>query len=163
MPAPQAKARSEWQACMRAFRILHGESEDVAVVIVYALAVGFCSLAVPVGVQAVVNSVTFGLVLQPLVVVTMLVGGVLLLSAVLRVLQLVVVELLQRRLMVRLSLSLASRIPHVEFEEFRSKYGPEYVLRFMEVFSAKKAVSALMVDGIGVFFQIVVEIGRAHV
>ncbi len=148
--------RSQWQILIRAFRIFHGESADIGVICVYALAVGFCSLAVPVGVQSIVNSVTFGVVLQPLVVITALVGGILVFSGALRVLQLTVVELLQRRLIVRMSLSLASRIPHVEFDWFRRKYGPEYVLRFMEVFSAEQAISTLLLDGIAVFFQIVV-------
>jgi putative ABC transport system ATP-binding protein len=148
--------RSEFQMAMRVIRMLHGESHDIAVVFLYALAVGLCSLAIPVGVQSVVNSVTFGVVLQPLVVVTCLVGGVLLFSGILRILQLVVVEVLQRRLIVRISLALAERIPHVEFEQFRRKYGPEYVLRFLESFSAQKNVSALLLDGIALFFQVFV-------
>lgn len=130
--------RSEFEIAMRVVRLLHGESRDIAVIVLYALAVGLCSLAIPVGVQSVVNSVTFGVVLQPLVVITCLVGGVLLFSGVLRILQLVVVEILQRRLVVRLSLALAERIPHVAFEQFRSKYGPEYVLRFLKPFRLKK-------------------------
>jgi ABC-type bacteriocin/lantibiotic exporter with double-glycine peptidase domain len=128
----------------------------VAVIFIYALGVGLCSLAIPVGVQALVNSVAFGVVLQPLVVITSLVGGVLLLSGLLRVLQLYVVEILQRRLVVRLSLMLAQRIPHVEFQLFQRRFGPEYVLRFMEVFSAQKTISTLLLDGMAVFFQIVV-------
>jgi len=148
--------RSEIQIAMRVVRLLHGEAHDIAVILLYALAVGLCSLAIPVGVQAVVNSVTFGVVLQPLVVITCLVGGVLLFSGILRILQLVVVEILQRRLIVRLSLTLAERIPHVAFEQFRTRFGPEYVLRFLETFSAQKNVSALLLDGIALFFQVAV-------
>ncbi|MFN5061710.1 MAG: ABC transporter ATP-binding protein, partial [Pseudomonadota bacterium] len=148
--------RSDIQIALRIFRLLRGEGRDVAVIFVYALGVGLCSLAIPVGVQALVNSVAFGVVLQPLVVITSLVGGVLLLSGILRVLQLYVVEILQRRLVVRLSLMLAQRIPHVEFQLFQKRFGPEYVLRFMEVFSAQKIISSLLLDGIGVFFQVVV-------
>ncbi len=148
--------RGELHAALRAFRLLHGETQDIAVILLYALAVGLCTLAIPVGVQAVVNSVAFGVVLQPLVVITALVGGVLLFSGILRVLQLIVVDLLQRRLVVRLSLSFAGRIPHVQSERFKGKFGPEYVLRFLEVFSAQKNISALLLDGVGLFFQVVV-------
>lgn len=151
---PQRK--SEFELAMRVLRVLHGERRDVAVIFVYALAVGLCSLSIPVGVQSVVNSVAFGVVLQPLVVITALVGGVLLFSGVLRILQLIVVEILQRRLVVRLSLSLADRIPHVEFEQFQSKFGPEYVLRFLETFSAQKNIASLLLDGIALFFQVAV-------
>jgi ABC-type bacteriocin/lantibiotic exporter with double-glycine peptidase domain len=150
------QTRSDIQLALRIFRLLRGEGRDVAVIFIYALGVGLCSLAIPVGVQALVNSVAFGFVLQPLVVITSLVGGVLLLSGILRVLQLYVVEILQRRLIVRLSLMLAQRIPHVEFQLFQKRFGPEYVLRFMEVFSAQKIVSALLLDGMAVFFQVVV-------
>ena len=152
----QAPNRSEIQVALRAFKLLHGEGRDIAVIFLYALAVGLCTLAIPVGVQAIVNSVAFGVILQPLIVVTSLVGGVLLFAGTMWVLQLTVVELLQRRLIVRLSLSLAARIPHVEYEQFQNKYGPEYVLRFLEAFSAQKTVSALLVDGIALFFQVTV-------
>lgn len=148
--------RSDFEIAMRVFRLLRGEWRDVGVIFVYALGVGLCSLAIPVGIQALVNSVALGVLLQPLVVITSLVGGVLLFSGVLRILQLYVVEILQRRLLVRLSLMLAQRIPHVEFELFRKKYGPEYVLRFMEVFSAQKTVATILLDGMAVFFQVAV-------
>jgi ABC-type bacteriocin/lantibiotic exporter with double-glycine peptidase domain len=151
-----ATTRSDLQLVLRIFRLLRGEGRDIAVIFTYALGVGLCSLAIPVGVQALVNSVAFGVVLQPLVVITSLVGGVLLLSGLLRILQLYVVEVLQRRLVVRLSLMLAQRIPHVEFQLFQRKFGPEYVLRFMEVFSAQKIVSTLLLDGMAVFFQVAV-------
>lgn len=156
MVSPTSPKKSEFELAMRVFRVLHGERRDVAVIFVYALAVGLCSLAIPVGVQSVVNSVAFGVVLQPLVVITALVGGVLLFSGILRILQLIVVEILQRRLVVRLSLSLADRIPHVEFEQFQSKFGPEYVLRFLETFSAQKNIASLLLDGIALFFQVAV-------
>jgi putative ABC transport system ATP-binding protein len=148
--------RGEIETALRVLRILHGEGHDVAVIFIYALAVGLCTLAIPVGVQAVVNSVAFGVILQPLVVVTALVGGVLLFAGVLRILQLITVEILQRRLIVRLSLSLAGRIPHIEFQQFQTKFGPEYVLRFLEAFSAQKNVAALLLDGIALFFQVAV-------
>lgn len=148
--------RKDLELALRVFRLLRGEWRDVGVIFTYALGVGLCSLAIPVGVQSIVNTVAFGVVLQPLVVITSLVGGVLLFSGILRILQLYVVELLQRRLTVRFSLMLAQRIPHMEFQQFRSKFGPEYVLRFMEVFSAQKILAALLLDGIALFFQVAV-------
>lgn len=153
-PSDQHLRQSEWHLALRVFRLLHGERSDIYVILIYALAVGLCSLAIPVGVQSIVNSVSFGVILQPLVVVTCLVGAVLLFSGTLRILQLVVVEMLQRRLVVRLSLSLAERIPRVEFEYFQNKFGPEYVLRFFEVYSAQKNIASLLLDGVALFFQV---------
>jgi putative ABC transport system ATP-binding protein len=149
-----ARQHRETQIALRIFSLMRGEGKDVFVVLTYALGVGICSLATPIGVQALVNSVTFGAVIQPLVVLTALVGGVLLFSGILRVLQLWVVELLQRRFVVRFSLMLAQRLPHVSSTNFQQKYGPEYVLRFMEVFSAQKVLAALLLDGVALFFQV---------
>jgi putative ABC transport system ATP-binding protein len=148
------RQQRESDIALRIFSLMRGEWKDVFVILTYALGVGICSLAVPIGVQALVNSVTFGAVFQPLVVLTALVGGVLLFSGILRVLQLWVVELLQRRFVVRFSLMLAQRLPHVSTTNFQQQYGPEYVLRFMEVFSAQKVLATLLLDGVAIFFQV---------
>jgi ABC-type bacteriocin/lantibiotic exporter with double-glycine peptidase domain len=42
----------------------------------------------------------------------------------------------------------------MEFQQFRLKFGPEYVLRFMEVFAAQKIVATLLLDGMALFFQV---------
>jgi ABC-type bacteriocin/lantibiotic exporter with double-glycine peptidase domain len=156
MERERADRFGEFEMALRALRLLRGEGRDLAVVFIYALGVGLCSLAIPVGIQAVVNTVAFGVVLQPLVVVTCIVGGVLLFSGCLRIMQMVAVEMLQRRIAVRLSLSLAGRVAHVSFKEFQRKFGPEYVLRFLEVFSAQKTIASMLLDGLAVLFQIVV-------
>lgn len=148
--------RKELGTALRVFALLRGEWRDIAVIFVYALGVGLCSLAIPVAVKSLVNSVAFGTLLQPLVVLTSLVAGVLVFSGILQVLQIYAVELLQRRFVVRLALMLAQRIPHVEFHKFRQKFGPEYILRFMEVFSVQKVLASLFLDGIAVFFQVIV-------
>ncbi|MFS8069144.1 MAG: hypothetical protein ACMG6S_22515, partial [Byssovorax sp.] len=57
----------------RLVSLLRLERDDIGVALVYAVGVGIVSLAVPIGVQALVNTVAFGGLLQPLVVLTLLV------------------------------------------------------------------------------------------
>jgi putative ABC transport system ATP-binding protein len=147
--------KKEFEIIIRVFAILRGEWRDIGVILTYAFGVGFCSLAIPIAVKSLVNNVAFGTLLQPLVVLTTLLAAVLTLSGLLRVLQLFTVELLQRRFVVRIALHLAQQLPHVAFHKFKKKYGPEYVLRFMEVFSIQKSLTALLLDGVTVALQVI--------
>ena len=56
--------------------LVHLERDDLWVVVVYAIGIGALSLASPIAVQALVNTVAFGAVLQPLFVLTLLLDGV---------------------------------------------------------------------------------------
>jgi putative ABC transport system ATP-binding protein len=139
----------------RIFALFEGDWKDITVIVIYAAAVGLASLAVPIAAKSLVNTVAFGTLMQPLVVLTSLVFGVLAFSGVMRTLQLYVVEILQRRILVRLALSLAHRIPRVNYETFRSTWGRDYILRFLEAFATQKTVKLLLLDGIAVLFQTV--------
>jgi len=125
------------------------ESQDLMTVLLYAVAVGLLSLATPVAVQALVNTVAFGTAIQPLIVLTVLLAGGLALAAGLQLLQAWVVELLRRRLFIRLVSDLAHRLPRVRTESLRGGRGPELVNRFFDIFTLEKAVSTWLGDGIG--------------
>jgi ABC-type bacteriocin/lantibiotic exporter with double-glycine peptidase domain len=136
--------------------VLAGDWHDVGVIAVYAIGVGICSLVLPIAGQAVVSTVAFGTLLQPVVVLTVVVGAVLLISGILRLLQFYTTEMIQRRLVVRFGLMLSGRIPHVRLEKFFREFGPDYVLRFLEVFNVQKSLAILLLDGIALFFQVVI-------
>lgn len=146
---------SAFNSCRRITALLRGDWRDVWVIIVYAIGVGLCSLAFPIAVNSLVSNVAFGTVTQPVVVLTLIVGAVLAFSGAMRVAQLYAVELLQRRLITRLGLTFAAKIPHIHQQRFAKKYGPEYVLRFFEVFQVQKGLAVLLLDGTGMMFQLV--------
>mgnify|MGYP002632169620 CR=1 FL=1 len=125
------------------------ESEDLLTVVLYSVAVGLLSLATPVAVQALVNTVAFGTAVQPLLVLTILLGAGLALAAGLQLLQAWVVELLRRRLFVRLVSDLAHRLPRVRIDAMRGGRGPELLNRFFDIFTLEKAVATWLGDGLG--------------
>ena len=63
--------------------MLRLESTEIWVAVVYSIAIGLVSLVLPVAVQAVVNTVAFGTLVQPLVILTILVFLALCFSTVL--------------------------------------------------------------------------------
>lgn len=141
---------------IRLWELIRLERSDILIVLVFAAASGVLSLIVPISVQSLVNFVAFGALLQPLVVLTVLVVGVLICVAVLRTLQVAVVERLQQRLFARVALDLAYRLPRVEKKAFDVHYGPEIVNRFFDVLTIQKSATLFLVDGINVVFQLTI-------
>ena len=136
--------------------LLAHERRDLAVAVTYSIVIGLLSLAVPVGVQALVNTVAFGTVLQPLVVLAILVLAALSASAVLQTLRAWVVEMIQRRLFVRLAVDVADKLLGVRIDAFDRVHGPELVNRFLDAVTVQKTVALLLVDGLSIAMQAVI-------
>jgi|GEM_PF-76528 len=124
------------------------ERDDLWIVLVYAVAVGVLSLATPVAVQALVNTVAFGALVFPIVVLSLLLLAVLAFAAVFHALKMRVVETIQQRVFVRVALDLAHRLPRVRAEALDRAYGPELVNRFFDVLTVQKAASIFLLDGL---------------
>ena len=137
----------------RLFGLLRAEREDVRVIGVFALGTGVLTLATPIAVQALVNNVAFGTLLQPVVVLTFALVLGLGLSSALTALEVYVVEILQRRLFMRVTGDLAHRLPRVQVNAFDGKYGPELVNRYFDVFTVHKATATLLLDGLDVVLR----------
>ena len=140
----------------RLVALLRAEGGDLWVVFVYAVGVGLLSLAVPVAVASLVNTVSFGTVLQPVVVLTFLVFLGLLFEGLMRALQFWVVELLQRRVFVHVAIDLAHRLPRVRAEAFDRANGAELVNRFFDVLTVQKSAASLLLDGLAIILQAVI-------
>lgn len=133
--------------------LLRLESRELLVAAIYSAVIGLVTLALPVATQSLVNTIAFGTVLQPLVVLTAFVFIALLFASVLNAYRLWVVELIQRRIFVRISGDVTHRLVRVQPEAFDQYHGPELVNRFLEVVSVQKAAATLLVDGLSVVFQ----------
>lgn len=140
----------------RLLELVKLERDDVWVAVVYAVGVGLLSLATPLGVQFLVNTVAFGALVQPLIVLSTMVLAGLALAASLRALQSYVVEGLQQRVLVRVGLDLAHRLPRVRRAELDKVHAPELVNRFFDVMTVQKAAATLLVDGVSVALQTLV-------
>ena len=126
------------------------------VAFVYSIAIGVLSLAVPVATQSLVNTIAFGNLRQPLLVLTLVVFVVLLLSAILQLFRFQVVETLQRRVFVRIASEAVERLLRARTDVLRLGNGPEIVNRFLEVVSLQKAGATLLVDGLSVAMQTII-------
>jgi ABC-type bacteriocin/lantibiotic exporter with double-glycine peptidase domain len=124
------------------------EKKDLWVVIVYSMAIGLLGLIVPVAVQSLVNTVQFGTILQPLILLAIFVLVALGFQSLLQALRTLVVETIQQRIFVRLAGDVAHRLVRVQVNAFDRVHGPELVNRFLEVVTVQKAASQLVIDGL---------------
>lgn len=140
----------------RLFSVMQLERSDLFSVFIYAVFIGLSTLIVPVAVQAVVNTVAFATLVQPLVVLTLLVLGFLAFNGLLRAFQAVAVERLQQRFFVRAATEFAHRIPRIEVDAFDRVHAPEKVNRFFDVMTVQKSAASLLLDGLLLALQALV-------
>ncbi len=140
----------------RVLSLIRPERSDLWAILAFAAAIGGLSLATPIAVQQLVNSIAFGGLVQPVVVLALLLLVVLGLSALMSLIQTFVIELIQQRIFVRVVVDVAERIPKVAIGAFDRQYGPELVNRIFEVVTVQKSLSSLLLEGSAAVLQIVV-------
>jgi putative ABC transport system ATP-binding protein len=137
----------------RLIGILRPEASDIWIVTVFSAVVSLLALATPVTVEALVNTVAFGRLLQPVVVLSLVLFGFLGFAAAIRVLQAYVAEIIQRRLFVRVVADLSQRLPRVRQDAYEGGHGPELLNRFFDVMTVQKSAALLVLDGIAIVLQ----------
>jgi len=137
----------------RLLDLLRPEKADLWAIVLFAAFIGGLMLATPIAVQQLVNSIAFGGLIQPVVVLALLLLAVLAFSAVISAIQAFVAELIQRRIFVRVVLDVAERLPRVQAQAFDRHHGPELVNRVFDVVTVQKAGSLLLLEGTTVLLQ----------
>ncbi len=136
--------------------LLRLERQDLQAVLVFAVAVGLLTLIAPFAVQVLINTVVFTSMMQPIIVLAVLVLAFLGVATLLRVLQILTVEQLQRRLFVRAALSISRRLPRARPDAWDEHHAPELVNRFFDVATVQKAASSILLDAVTAVLQTVV-------
>ena len=137
----------------RLFALIRMDRGDISTVFVFSILVGILALATPIAVEALVNTVAFGRYLQPIVILSLILFTFLGFGAAIRALNTYIVEIIQRRLFVRIVEDLAYRLPRVEQEAIDGYHAPELVNRFFDVVTVQKVAVKLLLDGITILLQ----------
>jgi putative ABC transport system ATP-binding protein len=132
------------------------EREDIGTLIAYGVGIGLMSLATPVAVQALVNTIAFGALFQPLLVLTLILFVLVAFSNLLIALQFYVVEMLQRRLFVRFFDQAAVRLKRAHVSSREHHHLPELANRFLDVATLQKTAAVLLLETLGYVLQTVI-------
>ncbi len=153
---PHAEAAHGPPPLTRLVGLIRPEWRDLRRVVAYAVGVGLLSLAVPITLMAVVNTVALATLVQQLIVLCLGLLACLGLVALFRLMQMLVVEFMQRRIFGRVAADLSYRLPRVRLEAFDRQHGPELVNRFFDVLTVQKASATLLLDGVDLVLQTVI-------
>jgi putative ABC transport system ATP-binding protein len=136
--------------------VLRLERSDISTILAFAVAVGVLSIVTPASIEALVNTVAFGIQLWPVIVLSLVMFAFLALAATLRAMQLFVAECLQRRVFVRTADAFATHFARAEIECFDGRNPTDIVNRFFEVSSVQKSLATLLVDGVAIIMVTIV-------
>ena len=140
----------------RLFSLLKLEKHDLKILPMLIFGYGLISIATPVSVQAMVNIVSMGSMLQPLYIISIILFSLLLLSGVLYVFESFIVELIQRRVFVRTAIQTAQNTKEVEIGLYDTKDPAELINRFLDVSTVQKSIAVLLTSGLTSLLQIVI-------
>jgi ABC-type bacteriocin/lantibiotic exporter with double-glycine peptidase domain len=139
----------------RFWQLLAREKRDIWLVWLYAILVGLFGLALPLGVQATIQLVQGGLLIQPLFLLIVFVVAGSLASGALQIFQMSVVEVIQQRVFARLAVEFAFRVPRMRMENALGENLPEQMNRFFEALTIQKSLSKLLTDAVAAIVTII--------
>ncbi|WP_041258881.1 ABC transporter transmembrane domain-containing protein [Fibrella aestuarina] len=139
----------------RLIRLLGTERRDIGYVYLYAIVAGLISLSLPLGIQAVFNLVSGGMVFSSVyVLIGLIIIGVVI-SGLILVGQQVLVEVLQQRVFVKAAFEFTYRLPRIEPDALQGAYPPELMNRFFDVLTIQKGLPKLLIDLTAAVVQII--------
>ncbi len=130
--------------------LLNLERRDVWLVVLFAFVSGILALATPLAIESLVNVVSWGTQLQPLFVLGAMLLTCLGIAGVLKLLQTIVVELIQRRQFVRIVSDLSHRFPRANLASLQEEYPRELANRVFDIMTIQKATAVLLLDGVSI-------------
>jgi ABC-type bacteriocin/lantibiotic exporter with double-glycine peptidase domain len=136
----------------RLLALMRPEAPELWSIAVFSAITGLLYLALPLAISAFVSNLSFGAqsgpFLQGLIALAVVLLACLTVAAMLRGLQYVVAEVIQRRIFVRLATDLSRRLPRVDLSSLDGVHAPELVNRFLDVVTVQKSTSMILLNGI---------------
>ena len=130
----------------RLLRLLSTERKDIIYILLYALFIGLVSLILPLGLQTTVELISGGVFFSSVYVLIGLVILGVLITGGLQVVQISLVEHLQRRIFTKAAFEFAYRIPRIKMESLMKSYAPELINRFFDIITIQKGLPKLLID-----------------
>jgi ABC-type bacteriocin/lantibiotic exporter with double-glycine peptidase domain len=138
----------------RLFRLLKNEKREILYIYIYAVIIGLVSLSLPLGIQSIVSLISSGVIFNTVIFLIAFVLIGILVSGGLQIMQLTLVETLQRRIFTKAAFEFTFRVPRLKVEALVNQHVPELMNRFFDVLTIQKGLPKLLVDLSGALLQI---------
>jgi putative ABC transport system ATP-binding protein len=140
----------------RLLKLIHSEKKDLLTLLYLSLGFSLLTIAIPVAIQVLVNNVTMGGVLQPLIITSIILFSLLVVSGLIFVLEAYVVELIQRRLFVGTAMNVAKKTQGAVISVYDENNPVELVNRFFDITTIQKSVATLLTAGLIASLQVII-------
>ncbi len=138
----------------RWFRLVLGpEAGYFWLAVIYGIAISLLSLALPISVQMLIDTVANTALIQPVVVLASVLFGLLLLSGILVALRTHLMELFARRLYARLTAEIAVRAVHAHASYFEEGKRDSLFNRYFDIMTLQSNVPSLLTGAFTLLFQ----------
>ena len=157
MMAAHGHERVNWRIFTSWARAALGPDRPfLTMALIYGAAIGFLSLATPISVQMLINSVANTALPAPLFTLAGVLLALLLLWAFLGAMRIYVMEMFRRRVFARIVAEITLQAVHAQNPFFQDDRRGDLFNRFFEVMNVQKAIPSLLVGGFSIFFQAMV-------
>ncbi len=130
----------------RFWGLLKQDKRDLVYLYLYAICNGVINLSLPIGIQAIMGLVLAGRLSATWGILTAIVMVGVAVAGIFQIMQLYIVEILQRRLFARAAFDFAYRIPKFKLKKLGNYYAPELVNRFFDTVTIQKSLSKILMD-----------------
>lgn len=138
----------------RFLKFVTSEKKNIAYIYVYAIIIGLINLSLPLGIQAIIGRISGGMLFDGVIVLIVFVILGIIISGGLQIMQIYLVEILQRRIFTKAAFEFAFRVPRIKSEALLGIYPPELMNRFFDVITLQKGFSKILLDLTTAFLQI---------
>ncbi len=137
-------------------RVLSEDLNFLYVVAIYSIITSILSIAVPISVQLLINSVSYTALLQPVITLGIILFILLIFCGILYALQFYTAELFQRRFLANMSCKLCLRLINADLKQLEEANSMELVNRFFDVITIQKAVPKFLIKTFAFILQSII-------
>ena len=133
--------------------IIGPDKAFIRLTLVYGVGIGLLSLATPISVQMLINSVANTALPAPLFTLAAILLGLLLISALLGAFRMHLMEMFRRRFFARLVADITLRAVYAQNPFFQDERRGDLFNRFFELMTVQKAIPSLLIGGFSIILQ----------
>lgn len=153
MAAESGQVMGAREAVRWMISLLKGERSYMWLALIYGVAVSVLSLATPISVQMLINSVANTALVTPLVTLAGTLLGLLLIAVLLSALRIYAMELFARRFYARQVAEITLRSIHARNPFFEDSKRQDLFNRYFDVNTVQKALPSLLIGGFTIILQ----------
>ncbi|MCU0758830.1 MAG: ABC transporter ATP-binding protein/permease [Steroidobacteraceae bacterium] len=133
--------------------IIGPDRNFITLAIIYGIGIALLSLATPISVQMLINSIANTGMLNPLLALSGILLVLLLLWALLSAFRTYLMEIFRRRFVARLAAEITVRVLHAENPFLQDDRRSDLLNRYFELMTVNKAIPGLFVGGFAILLQ----------